>query len=88
MAEPGFTAGAFSVGSALYAGRELPCVLASDGDVIAAGCLPADAKLFAAAPDGYALAAAIVKLESSPLQSDYVPPAIQGMARALLAKVK
>lgn len=48
----------------------------------------ATARLIAAAPDGYALAEAIVALDSSPLQRDHVPPAIRDMARVLLAKVQ
>lgn len=50
-------------------------------------CSKRDAKLIASAPDGYALAEAIIRLASSPLQSDYVPPEIQTMARAILTKV-
>lgn len=48
----------------------------------------ANAYLIAAAPDGYALAEAIVALDSSPLQRDHVPTAIRDMAHALLAKVQ
>jgi len=36
--------------------------------------------------EGYTLAEAIEKLESSPMQSDYVPPQIQKMAKKFLAK--
>lgn len=47
----------------------------------------ANARLIAAAPDGYALAKMIDDLSSSPYAADYVATEVQAAARALLAKV-
>lgn len=70
--------------------REMPCINGHDEMAAQrASDMKNDiARLIGLAPEMLALAKAIVSLESSPLQSDYVPPAIQTQARNIVAASK
>lgn len=50
--------------------------------------LQANARLIAAAPIGYELAALIERLSSSPMSRDFVPPEVQLLAREFMKAVK
>lgn len=65
MIGPSFTPGPNAVVPVDHLGATAWAVQASDGDLIAVGCLRGDALLFAASPDGYeAGAEAIVALNA------------------------